>query len=1410
MGNEQSQESAAQPEPETEEHFDLSEIPDDREVAPVEFEPESEMARNSQIAASSSSPQQHHKKRKRKNKTNRRKSSGGTSILVPSAGLSEHMNGDGEQAVEDDGVPADKETELLNKRPKGEEASQSGRKKQPEVDNRSLREREPETYHIYASSDESDVEEGTTVAAAQAELARVPNSDGGAPGEHDSARGPSHVEANAPVTLTGQSLNEPEADGPDAAEERGSATQPSESLEEPDGDRPDTVKEEGPATQPNGVTPVSKVPEEGRFRCPFAAEYGCEMTFARQKAATRHSGIHTSSFACSVCNKQLSRRDTLNKHMRKHTALEIASAEAGEKAGKGQQAEENGGVKDKNVRQPTPASTQSDVVEEESSAEFTTPPQETSQAQQADEPSERQSSSPSSVFDQVGEEIVKETPMPKGGLKRKRDAQNSLDTPKLNGVNPSKRRKGMSHSPPTSVQSKDLDMTDLADSEGADGRRGRQDTEKIVPTLQKTRQGSIDGWAQKYTVGSKLRHPVFNPQSPPPTAAQQVEVVIPRTSQVGPSSTNPTKDMPSGTNDEPNTDQLESLGLKKVGAKSSLKSRTGRGAKTASKGKKRAESGVDHSTPVQGRPSLAASADDSSDDHESEPTNLATTVAKRSFSAMKPKKQPRKQEEDGSSGSEFSREENGSESDNERPSERPQKHARVTASASKRPATRPVNRARARGSTASENGRHTGQFTEEEINSLNNWRDMFCEDHNITHEQFNDMMADTIQRKKRDEWPWPFITKNDFLQEYYDVLPHRNRRSMLRYRERNFQNAAGSRNWTAEDDAQLIRLHKELGPKWAEIGRRMTRTSDAVSQRWRHRLALGHVEQGEWSKEEQIKFKKILADLRRDSGTTDDLEEWRIPWSKVSERMGTRTAQQCSNHWRVLHAIKRHGRWVKVEGLERTPGQSRILTPSKMEKRLRGESSPTGGKRRVLSQKFVEDEDEAEDEAADEGQSGGPGDQSHVSMDGRLLSSERDEKDLPDDPNPDQPPAVEGDEATSEDSADEQDEQEEQSAASDRGDDDDGVEEEEQEGDEEPAPASTSSDDSEFESETAAPPESAPTTTRRNPLNNHNPLTEKKTPGKTLGSSQLFAQTQADTSALREPRLSQSERARRRQLGVYEDEDRPSPDIPIQRRIMSSQDRSPLQEIMVKENGQLDLGDDRDATDDSGSSDDEALESDDDERSQSRSPLQEIKVKENGELDRDARDGDGDDGALESGDGSVDGGEDDEKASAQGVKDEGSESDGESETQSQSHSQSEVEAEAEDEQEHVHDAHADATTSDEDDDDAGEHEEEDDDDDDDEESDDDSDDDSDDTSDDDEKANLGAKINGNGNGKGKSNKKSNTLNDFMASINESARRAGSGWLSRMTGSSSQQSQSKSGLDAWSQELGRSLKSSQNR
>lgn len=1116
------------------------------------------------------------------------------------------------------------------------------RKETPAQDTRPLREREPETYHIYATSEASDVEGASKGQQPQPGLPKASVREGEAEGTESSEELTPRPADNAHASLPSDKLP--------------TEVQPDETNSLVGAETNGAVH----AADTNAIIPEPTATREGRFRCPFKEEYGCKATFAKRKAATRHGAIHTSSFACTVCDKKLSRRDTLDAHMRKHTAIEIASAEAGLKnAEKDTPVEQNGQDMDEHddndgdVREATPVLSQIDEINEESSTEFTTP-QEASQAERvaqqdesrrasestaedefnaravqdgntAQEPSERHSSPKPGVLAEVDEAIVKETPMPKPGLKRKRKAEDASHTQQQRAETSRKRAKRSSDSPTMSTPSNDLERSVSMDD--ADRPHSRQNTEKIVPKLQQSRQGSIDGWAQKYTPGSKLRHPVFNPKSPAGASVQQVEVVIPRTSQGGPSSTQPTQSLTleserAASDNELNTDQLESLGWKKAKAR--------KATYTTPKGKKRAESGVHYSTPAGDR---SVEADATSDEHEAEPTNIATSVAHRTFLAVNSKKRPREREEE--SGSGFSEEE-----PHEPNSERSAKRVRLNG----KKASSAVVKGKSENGLGKANGlqRHTGPFSEWEVSKLYDWRDMFCEDYNITHEQFNDIMTDTLQRKAGARWNWPFITKSDFLKEYCNVLPHRDKRSMLRYRERHFQNLAGSKDWTAEDDKELVRLHKELGPKWAEIARRLTRTVDAVSQRWRHKLQLGKVEQGEWSKAEETKFKKVLEQVRKDSGTTADLDEWRIPWTKVSQRMGTRTAQQCSNHWRVLHGVKKNGRWVKVEGLERTPGLSRILTPSKMERRLNGDAvSP--GHRRVLSEKFVRSDDEDEGSENEDEESADPE---------QVLSEEEDSQ------NPDQGYS----------------EGEEEEAVSQR---------------------AQTSFVAEEESETV------PDTTRR--PTTRNPLTAK-TPGKTLGSSQLFAQTQANTSALKAPQTD---------IRQVEVEDRPSPNIPIQRRVMSS--RSPLQELKVKENGDLDLGD----GDEGDESEEDAQASDVEHEYEASSAHSE--AEEDGEAEAEA---------------SV-GLDDNEAANAA------------------SDASKQLDEEAQDDDESGSETSENAEQAEEADDDDGNEDQ-----------------------DDDDETESPTPEKG-------SKAKKGALNDFMDSINESARRAKSGWLSRMTGRGSQ-------------------------
>jgi hypothetical protein len=574
--------------------------------------------------------------------------------------------------------------------------------------------------------------------------------------------------------------------------------------------------------------------------------------------------------------------------------------------------------------------------------------------------------------------------------------------------------------------------------------------------------------------------------------------------------------------------------------------RTRKATYATPKGKRRAEPGIDYFSPLANTQQNAEAPETS----DSEPSNMATSIGRRTFSSTGSQTHAGDREEGSQSEQDRS---SANESDAERSSV--QNYTQGTAGGNsaecttchrmfkresmlkKHLATAKIHsnlygcqecseqfwssNLLARHQTATGHGKEngprgrTGAFSETEVRKLNSWRDVFCEDYEITHQEFNDMMTDTLKRGSSSTWNWRFITKADLLEQYRKVLPARNKRSMLRYRERNFQNLEGSRNWTADDDRDLIRLHKELGPRWSEIAKRLTRTVDAVSQRWRHKLQPGTVGRGEWSAEENAKFADILADMRRESGVLTDVEDWHIPWTKVSERMGTRSAQQCSNRYRVMHGTKQNGRWVKIEALEKTPGASRIMTPSAMDRRLRGEHSGSRS-RQQLSEQVVRDED-GDDEDGD-------------------------------------------------------DESDDHEKASDRGEDEDAVEKER---------AEDQAGSESVENETKSAAAHRKRETRKTPGRpSRHPLMQK-TPGQTLQPSQLFAQTQVNTSALK---------ASPKTRHGIQSQDRPSPDIPIQPRRLSDS-RSPLRGIRVNVNGGRE--DSQESEDDDGGEQSEATASDD-------------------------------------------------------------------------------------------------------------------------------------------------------------------------------------------------------------------------
>lgn len=278
---------------------------------------------------------------------------------------------------------------------------------------------------------------------------------------------------------------------------------------------------------------------------------------------------------------------------------------------------------------------------------------------------------------------------------------------------------------------------------------------------------------------------------------------------------------------------------------------------------------------------------------------------------------------------------------------------------------RSVSTAKTTWAEASKSG-VTGKFTEDEIQTLNAWRDSFCKENNLTAYEFNEMMQNTASVSKLD-WRYGWITKADFMQQYYEQLPDRNRRSMIRFRERNFVNADKT-PWTDEHDNELRQLVAEHGTKWVEIAQIMGRTQDAIHQRWRHKLNYGEKPalMGEWTTEEVQKLEDEVTAFARMKHTTPDDEELQIPWVAISKKMGNgRTAQQCSNRWRINTSRRVNGKFVKVPHNDRLPGTKvkQPRTPSKMEKRLsgHGQSSQKSDKVYKSSERVEDSEGEAEE-----------------------------------------------------------------------------------------------------------------------------------------------------------------------------------------------------------------------------------------------------------------------------------------------------------------------------------------------------------------------------------------------------------------------------------------------------------------
>ena len=207
--------------------------------------------------------------------------------------------------------------------------------------------------------------------------------------------------------------------------------------------------------------------------------------------------------------------------------------------------------------------------------------------------------------------------------------------------------------------------------------------------------------------------------------------------------------------------------------------------------------------------------------------------------------------------------------------------------------------------------RRTGPFETWEVAKLEQYREAYCDEYNISKADFNAIMTATHETSSR--WPYGGVTKKEFMDSYFDVLPDRDKRSMQRYRTYHFQNVDSGSAWTQEDDKELARLVRELGPKWREISQRLTRETDSVRRRWTDHVQLGEKRKdGNWSDDEHFMLVKVVNKLRGEDRLDGSPN---VSWTAVSQELSNRsgharTAIQCSNHW--VDIFQRRSRWRSV------------------------------------------------------------------------------------------------------------------------------------------------------------------------------------------------------------------------------------------------------------------------------------------------------------------------------------------------------------------------------------------------------------------------------------------------------------------------------------------------------------------
>jgi uncharacterized C2H2 Zn-finger protein len=575
------------------------------------------------------------------------------------------------------------------------------------------------------------------------------------------------------------------------------------------------------------------------------------------------------------------------------------------------------------------------------------------------------------ITEQVQEGKVDEAPVAKPRKRKLRQSESSSAQP---NQAMSKRRKKTQI--PTPDDRDDSNVADVSAAEATSHPQSRKSGR---------RQSNMEEYTQPLARGSELRHPVYNPESPVTGRANHsIEVVVPMSS-AGPSNVR----ISTGQSASP---ARSASGLKRrpKGSLSPLKTVRQDQWDIRSQNEPQLQNGFAKSTARR----TFQDADDASDDDYQSAEDMLSEVASRSRKDKTSKKGKEPVNRSSSPSTKVMRKRKphqfrcpicnatyASEKSLEKHRNDPTAHEhlldcqRCDEQFATKAALARHQKEQGHGSNnrqlKSTQRRKTGHFTTDEKNRLDLWRETFCDEHDLNHYEFNEMMT-ASGKIGTSSWPYKFISKSDFQLEYYDVLPDRDLRSMRRYRS-NYSNVDRSRDFTEQDDEDILILVAQMGQKWTDLGDQLSRDPEALRQRWKNKLQFDvrgeELKKGNWEEDERKRFDDAVKEIRRStlSQGIEDVDSFN--WTAVSLKVKTRTAPQCANHWRAMHGKMVKGLWVDS-------GVAQIMKPkkkSKMEVRL-AEKKPKSKSRITASDDEASGEDAAVTGEADAEDGSEPGD----------------------------------------------------------------------------------------------------------------------------------------------------------------------------------------------------------------------------------------------------------------------------------------------------------------------------------------------------------------------------------------------------------------------------------------------------